>query len=501
MLFASSQLCFFGGTRLAVLGGYALIVSAQFRQLRGNMSEIGLSDRRFAAGLSRCSLAALPQRRHHIYRGFARLRKNTFRMAVYGYIHGRSRMSGRVLPWLLLLGLNGAAWFFFARQPVPARSAGEVRHFASTNPPRTKPAVTNNAVRTNDFSWQQLESEDYRTYIERLRKIGCPEETIHDIIIADLEKLMAGRVREIDGPAEPPKFWKPNRKDLTSTLEALEKQGKKQEVDFEKREIVRELLGIDLAAARARAKGEQDFYEQRLSFLDAEKLGKVRMLIERANREELYVREKSWLENDELTAGERAELRTIQQRKEQEIAELLSPEEKEQFDLWFSPAAYRVRDAFLALEPNEEDFLALYGLQREFDREWGAVEPSELNPEEKARMEEARLALEHGMREHLGEERYERMQQARDADFRRLQDAVIQFGLRREVTAEIYDYRGALAEERERVRRSGALSASQRESVLRALSEETEQAVVEAMGPKAYRYYVRNGAGRWIWEN
>src|SRR5436190_12879547 len=34
---------------------------------------------------------------------------------------------------------------------------------------------------TNDFQWAQLESEDYHEYIERLRKIGCPEETIRDI--------------------------------------------------------------------------------------------------------------------------------------------------------------------------------------------------------------------------------------------------------------------------------------------------------------------------------
>jgi hypothetical protein len=39
------------------------------------------------------------------------------------------------------------------------------------------------------FLWSSLESEDYPTYIANLRKIGCPEKTLRDIISADLENL------------------------------------------------------------------------------------------------------------------------------------------------------------------------------------------------------------------------------------------------------------------------------------------------------------------------
>jgi hypothetical protein len=37
------------------------------------------------------------------------------------------------------------------------------------------------------FQWSQLESSDYRTYIANLRAIDCPEQTIRDIVTADLE--------------------------------------------------------------------------------------------------------------------------------------------------------------------------------------------------------------------------------------------------------------------------------------------------------------------------
>src|SRR6266498_4352074 len=50
---------------------------------------------------------------------------------------------------------------------------------------------TNVVVRRQFFSWREVESADYPTYIANLRDIGCPEQTIRDIIIADVNGLYA----------------------------------------------------------------------------------------------------------------------------------------------------------------------------------------------------------------------------------------------------------------------------------------------------------------------
>ena len=44
-------------------------------------------------------------------------------------------------------------------------------------------SITNTAVQKID--WRMVESADYRQYISNLRGIGCPEETIRDIITAN----------------------------------------------------------------------------------------------------------------------------------------------------------------------------------------------------------------------------------------------------------------------------------------------------------------------------
>ncbi|MEI6566344.1 MAG: hypothetical protein WCR20_06700, partial [Verrucomicrobiota bacterium] len=47
------------------------------------------------------------------------------------------------------------------------------------------------------FSWSQLESADYREYVANLRRIGCPEITIRDIIAADIDGIFEERRQEL----------------------------------------------------------------------------------------------------------------------------------------------------------------------------------------------------------------------------------------------------------------------------------------------------------------
>jgi hypothetical protein len=405
-------------------------------------------------------------------------------------------MMSRAQFWILLVGVNAALWLFLLRDGSGPRLAPADALATVTNVTITARAVPSVVVRTNTFDWRQLESEDYRTYINRLRTIGCPEETIRDIVIADLEKLMAPEVQQAEGRREPQKYWEPRKRERT--IDTLEKLGQKQEIDFKKREIVRELLGIDLAAERSRVKGESDLYQERLGFLEPEKQMRVRMAIEKANRDEQVLREKSWLENDELTAEEKQELRSIQQRKEQEVAQTLSPAEYEQYQLWFSSSAYKVRDVFQVLEPNESDFLALFQIQKAFDDRWEGVDPASLTGDERRQYQQALNQYNDAIRERLGPERYQEFLQTREPDFQQMQDTISQFGLKPEIAAQVYGFKKALVDERARVSASNLLDDPQKQEVLKALNEETEQAVVEAMGPKAYRYFVRSGAGKWI---
>src|SRR5688572_27249118 len=99
-------------------------------------------------------------------------------------------MNGRMAFWILLVAANAGMWFFFVRQQSLAKAQpGKIVVVTNRIVAPAGAGVT--VIRTNGFNWAQLESEDYRMYITRLRSIGCPEQTIRDIVIADLEKMMA----------------------------------------------------------------------------------------------------------------------------------------------------------------------------------------------------------------------------------------------------------------------------------------------------------------------
>jgi hypothetical protein len=72
-------------------------------------------------------------------------------------------------------------------------SDDSVMHASEAQPP----AMAQSSQREN-FQWRQIESADYRTYIANLRAIGCPEQTIRDIIIADVHQVYEKRRRQLE---------------------------------------------------------------------------------------------------------------------------------------------------------------------------------------------------------------------------------------------------------------------------------------------------------------
>jgi hypothetical protein len=66
------------------------------------------------------------------------------------------------------------------------------------------------------FDWQSVETDDYTTYIANLRGIGCPEETIQDIVIADVCKMFELKKRETRKLAPKIDYWRTNTRFLGS---------------------------------------------------------------------------------------------------------------------------------------------------------------------------------------------------------------------------------------------------------------------------------------------
>lgn len=88
------------------------------------------------------------------------------------------------------------------------------------------------------FHWSQVESTDYREYIANLRAIGCPEEVVRDIVVADVIQKDASRAAEIGKPVRT-EYW---RKSPSATLDPEAKE-KLAALTREREGLLKALLG------------------------------------------------------------------------------------------------------------------------------------------------------------------------------------------------------------------------------------------------------------------
>jgi len=140
--------------------------------------------------------------------------------------------------FFVALGINlvlGTLCLHWVPAPPHARnSAGHERELL---------VKTNVVVRKQFFSWSQIESTDYSRYIANLRDIGCPEPTIRDIIIADVNSLFARRMgSEVTTPEQ--QWWRsePDTRVLRAAVEKL------RGLESERRRLLTQLLGASWEA-------------------------------------------------------------------------------------------------------------------------------------------------------------------------------------------------------------------------------------------------------------
>ena len=406
-----------------------------------------------------------------------------------------------VLLLLLNLGLVLAVVHFY-RQAQASKSAASAMESAALSPaagagvPRVK-IVKTNIIENQPFRWSQVESDDYRAYIERLRAIGCPEQTIRDLVIADIDKIFAPRLHALHPGARELNYWQADSKELESSADYRDRERQQRQIDFEKREIVRQLLGIDLVSERAKVRATEDFSGRRLGFLSDDKRSQVRMVVEQYNAEEVAVRQKTWEEGETLTEEDQSRMKLLQQQRDATIAQVLNPIELEQYQLAMSPLAYQVRDSLFGMNANEQEYLALYKLSKEFQEKWPSDTPP-ADPQQRNEWELARAELQAQIKDSLGDSRYAEYRRAQDQDYRELAIAAARYKVPTAVVSEVYGYKQAALEARARVAGNRLLAPDQQAATLQALAAETEATVKGALGEKAYNYDLRTGQGAWI---
>jgi hypothetical protein len=346
------------------------------------------------------------------------------------------------------------------------------------------------------FDWRLVESPDYKEYIANLRAIGCPEETIRDIITADVNKLFADRKKSLRGASTNRfEFWKSGLQMFAQAFDE-EKMKQQQALTSEKRALLKDLLGVepDMKSELAAGAAGMNIMEQMLDFLPEAKQNSVLELLQ-----QYQARAMKNLGN--AATGDPEDMKKltgVQREMEAALAKILTPQELEDYNLRLSNTANMMRFQLAAFEPTEQEFRDIFKVKKAFDDEFGPFGVPPTDKAEKARYDEAKRQMEEQISGLLGPERAAEYKRSQDFAYQGMVRVAQREGLGKQAAAQVFDMKKTAEAEAKRVREDKSLSPDQRQAALRGIREETERSIRQVYGDKGFESYQKQQGAYWL---
>jgi hypothetical protein len=379
----------------------------------------------------------------------------------------------RLRPWLIAsFGLNlilAAAWYIADLQednfaPVPAPRVS----FAA------RKVITNSVVRRITFTWAEIADTNLATYITGLRNMGCPEGTIRDIILAEVNQAYARRrATEVVTPDQ--QWW------LSVPDPVVASTAHAQLLDLEtgRRALLTSLLGANWETDTDQLAWLISNYG-----LTGPQLGDLppetkRAVYDIATRTAEALRGQNAMEAARIRAGERVELTNA-----------LPAATLNEYLLRYSQTAQRLRDLARGVALSPEQFQQLFAAIDPI-----AMQPAlyyqgddpELRQQQRAWQSQYDLVLRQG----LGDAAFTALQLNQDPLYTSARDAVQQTGLPERALKPLYEINRATQAELNRIRNDPTLANGEKISALEATRVEEEKSIEQLIGSEAFKRWLQ----------
>jgi hypothetical protein len=402
----------------------------------------------------------------------------------------------RLLPISLVLNLCllVAAGWLAIREPTrtasSARPQPQPAPTASAPAPVPAPLQAQPAKAVQSFDWRLVESEDYKKYIANLRSIGCPEETIRDIISADVKKLFDARKRTLNASTNKFEYWKAGN--LFGSMMNEEKIKQSQELAKEKRDLLKELLGV-APEEKPDMFGGMNPFESMLDFLPADKQNQVAEVFQKFQAKMV-----KGFSGGSPDAEDMKKIQGMQKEMETELGKILSPDELESYQLRMSQTAMMMRMQLASFDPSEQEFRDIFKLKKSFDDQFGSFGMLSQDKTEKQKYNDAKKDLDGQVKSLLGDSRYQDYERAQDYAYQGIYRVADRNGLGKEAANQVYDMKKAAEEQATKLRGDTTLSLEQRTEALKGIRTETENSIRTVFGDKGWQSYQSQPGAYWL---
>jgi hypothetical protein len=360
-----------------------------------------------------------------------------------------------------------------------------------------EPTAVTNLTRTNfvinqlHFNWRDVESDDFPTYIQNLRAIGCPEQTIRDIVVADVDQDF-NRRRDQLAAKQDMQWWRAEKDPETNAAEERELAA----LETERRDLLSSLLGPQWDADRRAREQQHDAIALTgpvLGALSPETKSAVQAIARRwSDRQAEYneAQEKAGKPVDE------AEMWKLRRQTREELARVLTPEQLEEYLLRHSQTAMNIRADLGHFEPTPDEFRAIFRARDPVDMRLNAdlTGDDKLTMQTRAMLEQQR---DNALKQALGPQRYENYRLNQDSGYREVFGALQTAGAPPESARTVHQINLATQQELDRIRALPNVGEEQQKALVAAAEQERDRTLRGFLGEQTFTKFNEARAATW----
>jgi hypothetical protein len=382
----------------------------------------------------------------------------------------------RLRPWFIAsVGLNVillAAWYIAHIQEV---------HTPPVHTPNIdltpRMIKTNTVVRYLSITWQQIESTNLAAYVANLRAIGCPNSTVRDLVLAQVNQIYARRrATEVVTPDQ--QWWKTDPDPAVAHAAGAQLRA----MESERRSLLTSVLGPNWENETDVAAWVESNYG-----LTGPHLGTLPPDIKRA----LY--DLAARSQDEAAGLSPAEAARLQQSERSKLQLLLTPVALREYLLRYSPTAAHMRADLRGVNFSADQFQNLFAtldpilLQADF---YYRGEDKELLARQRALQAQYETAVQSA----LGDDTYRALRLNQDPLYLSTTLDAQQAGVTGQNVSKLYEINRATETELARIRSDATLSPEDKIDAFADTRVEQQKAIQKLIGDKAFEAWLRNHA-------
>jgi hypothetical protein len=334
-------------------------------------------------------------------------------------------------------------------------------------------------------TWAELQSDSLGGQRDRMSAAGFPPDIVRAILRAQVNESFAPRRKALEEARSEIPFWKDSYGDPKLQAASLE-------LYREQEKILKDLLGRD---GRRENAAQVAILHRRFGNLSDEKVDQIVAIADDYQQRRSTIYENS---RGALSPADQQKLVALDQEMRTDFASVLTPAELADYELRSSNTAYNLRASLAKLfDPSEQEYRALFQLQKSFDDQFGSIYGIESPAQMKARAD-AQKQLTDDIKATLGADRYADYQRATDGNYRQTCQLVARLELSPEAANQVYATQKDIVERTDAIRADRSLGTNDRTVRLAALATEAQTKLVGAIGQRGYTAYRQNNLGRWL---